>query len=129
MNQQKPPPRHLARYVEELVEVGVQLARILDHMYRHPDPDAGPPPIVLRDLVTGTLAPHLARRKGELHAATSVLLKTGETIENEIFLVDPEQMDDLLCGDELDDPQLSEEAPSWTGSYGNGHGPPRDLLH
>ena len=43
---EKPAPRHVTRFVEELVECGVQLARMLDHMYLHesPDPDIPPPP-------------------------------------------------------------------------------------
>ncbi len=92
MKDNKPTPEHISRYVEELVECGVQLTTVLDHMYRHenPDPDVPPPPEVLRDLVAATLAPALRGRRTEVQRATSLLLKTSKTIEREIFLVEPE---------------------------------------
>ena len=57
-----PPPGTVTRFVEELVECGVQLARMLDHMYLHesPDPDIPPPPDVLRDLVAKTIEPDVS---------------------------------------------------------------------
>ena len=84
----KPAPRHVTRFVEELVECGVQLARMLDHMYLHEtdDPEIPPPPEVLRDLVAKTLEPSLKRRKRDIYTATALLLETGRTIEREIFL-------------------------------------------
>ena len=82
----KPAPRHVTRFVEELIECGVQLARMLDHMYLHEtdDPEIPPPPEVLRDLVAKTLEPSLKRRKRDIYTATSLLLETGRTIEREI---------------------------------------------
>lgn len=91
MRDAKPTPEHITRYVEELVECGVQLTTILDHMYRHenPDPEIPPPPDVLRELIASTLAPALRGRRMEVQRATSLLLKTSKTIEREIFLVEP----------------------------------------
>jgi hypothetical protein len=93
MRDDKPTPEHVSRFVEELVECGVQLTSILDHMYRHEnrDPEVPPPPEVLRDLVASTLAPALRGRRTEVQRATSLLLKTSKTIEREIFLVEPER--------------------------------------
>jgi hypothetical protein len=97
---EKPAPRHVTRFVEELVECGVQLARMLDHMYLHesPDPDIPPPPEVLRDLVAKIIEPNVASRKRDLHTATGLLLETGRTIERELFLVEPGGFDDLEPG-------------------------------
>jgi hypothetical protein len=91
---EKPIPEHITRFVEELVECGVQLTSILDHMYRHenPDPDVPAPPLVLRDLIASTLAPGLRGRRSEVQRATSLLQKTSKTIEREIFLVNPERL-------------------------------------
>jgi hypothetical protein len=98
---EKPAPRHVTRFVEELVECGVQLARMLDHMYLHEtsDPDIPPPPIVLRELVAKTIEPDVKRRKRDLQAATGLLLETSRTIERELFLVEPGAFDDLEPGD------------------------------
>ena len=93
---EKPAPRHVTRFVEELVECGVQLARMLDHMYLHesPDPDTPFPPWVLRDLVAKTIEPDVASRKRDLYTATGLLLETSKTIERELFLVDPGSLDE-----------------------------------
>ena len=102
---EKPAPRHVTRFVEELVECGVQLARMLDHMYLHesPDPDIPPPPEVLRDLVAKTIEPDVSRRKRDLYTATGLLLETSRTIERELFLVDPGAFEDLEPSDFEDD--------------------------
>jgi hypothetical protein len=123
-----PPPHHLSRYVEELVECGVQLAEILDHMYRYPHsaPDAPPPPEVLRDLVAKTLAPKLGRRKRDVHTATALLLETSETISQEIFLVNPDFEDALDDPDDLDD---FEPDPDFPPTNGNGRGPSGEIFH
>ncbi len=91
---EKPAPRHVTRFVEELVECGVQLARMLDHMYIHEtnDPEIPPAPEVLRDLVAKTIEPSVKRRKHDLYTATALLLETGRTIERELFLVDIEAL-------------------------------------
>lgn len=101
---EKPAPRHVTRFVEELVECGVQLARMLDHMYLHesPNPDIPPPPEVLRDLVAKTIEPDVGRRKRDLYTATGLLLETSRTIERELFLIDPGAFDEMDDLDELD---------------------------
>lgn len=93
----KPAPRHVTRFVEELVECGVQLARMLDHMYLNEstDPDIPRPPEVLRDLVAKTIEKDVGRRKRDVYTATGLLLETSRTIERELFLVGPEAFDDL----------------------------------
>ena len=99
--------------MEELVECGVQLARMLDHMYLHEssDPEVPAPPIVLRELVAKTIEPDVKRRKRDLQTATGLLLETSRTIERELFLVEPGAFDDLepsdfdeSCDDLPDDP-------------------------
>ena len=102
---EKPAPRHVTRFVEELVECGVQLARMLDHMYLNesPDPDIPPPPEVLRDLVAKTIEKDVGRRKRDVYTATGLLLETSRTIERELFLVDPGAFDDL-APDDFDGP-------------------------
>ncbi len=106
----KPAPRHVTRFVEELVECGVQLARMLDHMYLHEsdDPEIPPPPEVLRDLVAKTLEPSLKRRKRDIYTATSLLLETGRTIEREIFLFEPGTLNDELEPGAFDDLEPSD---------------------
>ena len=98
------------RFVEELFECGVQLARMLDHMYLHenPDPDIPPPPEVLRDLVAKTIEPGVGRRKRDLYAATSLLLETGRTIERELFLVDVEALERDIDNGAFDDLEPSD---------------------
>jgi hypothetical protein len=93
MTEQTTPPE-VRRYVESLLDCGMQLATILDHMYRfeNPDPDVPPPPEVLRKLLTDTLAPHLAARTTDLKRARRVLDTTAKAIEDEIFLVDPDYL-------------------------------------
>jgi len=107
---EKPAPRHVTRFVEELIECGVQLARMLDHMYLHesPDPDTPFPPWVLRDLVAKTIEPDVASRKRDLYAATALLLETGRTIEREIFIVDPDALDDEFEPGAFDDLEPSD---------------------
>ena len=106
---ERPAPRHVTRFVEELVECGVQLARMLDHMYLHesPDPDIPPSPEVLRELVAKTIEPDVKRRKRDLQAATGLLLETSRTIERELFLVEPGAFDDLEPRD-FEDPRDDE---------------------
>ncbi len=99
---EKPAPAHLLKYVEEMVEVGVQLATMLDHMYRHPsphDPAKPPPPEILRDLVAKTLEPRFGARKREIQRATDILSRTNTTISDEIYLVEPGAFDDLTEDD------------------------------
>jgi hypothetical protein len=107
---EKPAPRHVSRFVEELMECGVQLARMLDHMYLHEtdDPDIPPPPDVLRDLVAKTVEPSLKRRKRDLYTATALLLETGRTIEREIFLIDMEGLADEIESGAFDDLEPSD---------------------
>lgn len=95
MNDIPSPPEHIKRYVEELVECGVQLASILEHMYRfpNPDPDVPPPPEVLRDLLAATLVPAFRGQRAEVRRTTSLLRRTSKTIEREIFLVAPGGLD------------------------------------
>ena len=90
-----PPPEHVKRYVEELVECGVQLASILDHMYRFEsaDPDVPPPPEVLRDLLAAILAPAVRGQRAEVRRTTALLRRTSKTIEREILLVAPGGLD------------------------------------
>jgi hypothetical protein len=92
----KPAPEHINRFVEELVECGVQLASMLEHMYRFDtdDPERPRPPQVLRKLVAETIAPALKGRRQDVQRATSLLLRTSKTIEREIYLVNPEFLDD-----------------------------------
>ncbi|MDQ3729890.1 MAG: hypothetical protein M3355_09920 [Actinomycetota bacterium] len=87
--------------MEELVECGVQLARMLDHMYLNEstDPDIPRPPEVLRDLVAKTIEKDVGRRKRDVYTATGLLLETRRTIERELFLVDPGAFDDLAPDD------------------------------
>ncbi len=89
------PPTPVSRYVEELVECGVQLAAILDHMLRHqnPDPSVPRPPEVLRDLVAEVLAPRIGDRTDDIELATGLLTETSETIGRELFLVEHEGRD------------------------------------
>ncbi len=107
---EKPAPRHVTRFVEELVECGVQLARMLDHMYLNEtdDPDIPPPPEVLRDLVAQTIEKDVGRRKRDLYTATALLLQTSRTIERELFLVDPAAFDDELEPGAFDDLEPSD---------------------
>jgi len=99
----KPAPEHVNRYVEELVECGVQLAGILDHMYRHenPDPSVPRPPQVLRKLIAETLAPALKGRREDVERATSLILRTSKTLEREIYLVEPEPMNGIPTDETL----------------------------
>lgn len=93
MTNQPTPP--LAAFVTAAVEIGGQLASILDHMHRysrsgHSAPGAPPPPVVLAELLGGALRPlsdELAA--GELETATRVLARAGEHVEAELFLVEP----------------------------------------
>jgi hypothetical protein len=107
---ENPAPRHVTRFVEELIECGVQLTRMLDHMYLHEtdDPDIPPPPDVLRDLVAKTIEPNLKRRKRDLYTATALLLETGRTIERELFLVDVEGLREDMEGGTFDDLEPSD---------------------
>lgn len=90
---EKPPSKHVHRFAEELVECTMQLSAILDHMYRHESefPDAPPPPVVLANLVAGTIAHHNLP-ESQLKTARKALTKTSRLIESDIFLVDPEAM-------------------------------------
>ena len=107
---ENPAPRHVTRFVEELIECGVQLARMLDHMYLHEtdDPDISPPPEVLRDLVAKTIEPSLKRRKRDLYTATALLLETGRTIERELFLVDVDGLREDIESGAFDDLEPSD---------------------
>lgn len=118
----KPGPEHINRFVEELVECGVQLGSILDHMYRHESefPGAPPPPIVLRNLVAGKLAPGLKGQKKAVQKATTLLQQASETIARDIFVVEPGSFDDL-------DPDFLDEP--FDPSASNGFHPDPERLH
>ncbi len=90
MNDQ-PAPKHVHRYAEELVECTMQLGAILDHMYRHESefPDAPPPPVVLCNLLAGSIAFADAIPEAQLKTARKALAKTSKVIERDVFLVDP----------------------------------------
>lgn len=117
---EKPAPAHLQKYVEEMVEVGVQLAQMLDHMYRYPsphDPAKPPPPEILRDLVAKTLEPRFGARKKEIQRATDILRRTSMTISDEIYLVEPGAFEDLTEDDFEDDDIDFDEPTDTNGSY------------
>jgi hypothetical protein len=107
---EKPAPRHVTRFVEELVECGVQLTRMLDHMYLHEstDPTVPPPPEVLCELVAKTIEKDIGRRKCDVYTATGLLLDTSRTIERELFLVDPGAFADELAEGNFDDVEPSD---------------------
>ena len=100
---EKPPPKHVRRYAEELIESAMQLGAILDHMYRHESdfPDAPPPPVVLVNLVADTIAHQGAIPDSQLKTARKALSKTTDLIEHEIFLVDPPGMNGTPAGPSL----------------------------
>ena len=106
-------PQHFRDYVQEMVEVGVQLSTMLDHMYRSQLRNAGssgqPPPEVLRDVVAKTLQRRFRTSKREIQRATDLLRLTGKTIAEELVLVEPGAFDDL--DDDFDDLDLDFEAP------------------
>jgi hypothetical protein len=114
----KPAPQYLREYVEEMVEVGVQLATMLDHMYRTqlltPGASEAPPPEVLRDLVAKTLQHRFRTSKREIQRATTLLRLSSRTIADEIILVEPGAFDDELQ-EELD---LAIELPDLYGPNG-----------
>jgi hypothetical protein len=126
-------PQHLRDYVQEMVEVGVQLATMLDHMYRfqlqNPDSNPTPPPEVLRDLVAKTLGRHFRTSKKEVQRATNLLRLSSRTIADEIFLFVPDEPDEW-DGDEIElsdfqeELELEEEVPDPFGRQSNG-----DRLH
>jgi hypothetical protein len=88
---EKPAPKHVRRYSEELLACAMQLAEILDHMYRHESefPDAPPPPVVLCNLLAGTIAHDGTVPASQLKAARKALAKTSVLIERDIFLFEP----------------------------------------
>jgi hypothetical protein len=87
----KPAPKHVRRYAEELVESAMQISAILDHMYRHESdfPDAPPPPVVLANLIAGSIVSASNLPDSQLKAARKALGKTTDLIEEEIILFDP----------------------------------------
>lgn len=100
---EKPPPKHVRRYAEELIESAMQLGAILDHMYRHESdfPDAPPPPVVLVNLVADTIAQQGAIPDSQLKTARKALSQTTDLIEHEIFLVEPPGMNGTPAGPSL----------------------------
>ena len=88
-----PAPQHLRDYVEEMVEIGVQLATMLDHMYRfqlqNPRSSGEPPPEVLRELVAETLQRRFRTSKKEIQRATTLLRLSSRTIADELILIEP----------------------------------------
>jgi hypothetical protein len=84
----KPDP--LTRYVGALLQVSGQLRRVIDHMARHESPHAEEPPNeVLARLLREILDPEFDEREPELTAAARALADTSETIERELYLVEP----------------------------------------
>ncbi len=102
-------PQHLRDYVQEMVEVGVQLSTMLGHMYRfqatNEHSSGGPPPEILRDLVAKTLQRRFRASKRDVQRATDLLRLSGRTIADELVLVEPGAFDEEWDEDdeELDD--------------------------
>jgi len=124
----KPAPQHLRNYVQEMVEVGVQLTQMLEHMYRfqatNPDSSGNPPPEVLRDLVAATLQRSFRTSKREVERATNLLRLASTTIAEEFLLVDPEWAESVRNGEAEDDwDDLSDL------EFDNGRGSDETLLH
>ncbi len=116
-------PQHIRDLVQEMVEVGVQLTTMLDHMYRFQLQDADsshePPPEILRDLVARTLQRRFRTSKREIQRATDILRLIGKTIADELILVEPGAFDDLeeddFDGEPLGDLAL-DEPPDQNGN-------------
>ena len=76
-----PHPNTCTNYVQEMVECGVQLTQMLEHMYRfratNPDSAATRRPEVLRDLVASTFQPSFRTSKREVERATDLLRVTS----------------------------------------------------
>jgi hypothetical protein len=137
-----PAPQHLRVFVQEMVEVSVQLSAMLDHMHRfqalNPDSPGTPPPEVLRDLVAKTLQRTFRASKRDVQRATGLLRLTSRTIADDLVLVDPralrdweeddDPLDDDLCDCAFDpdedllelDPGMNVEPPD---PYGSGPDP------
>ena len=82
-----------------MVEVGVQLTTMLEHMYRfrlqNPGASEAAPPEVLRELVAKTLQRRFRTSKKEIQRATTLLRLSSRTIADELILVEPGAFDDL----------------------------------
>ena len=87
----KPAPKHVHRFAEELLACSMLLAEILDHMYRHESefPDAPPPPAVLCELIAGTINHGGTIPESQLKTARKALTKTSKLIESDIILFEP----------------------------------------
>jgi hypothetical protein len=98
MTHQTPSPPAIA-VADAIVDVGCQIATILHHMETFraaggSPPDASAPVDVLRMLLAETLTPALCDSdEAELLRAAHVVSTVATTIENEIFLVDPGELD------------------------------------
>lgn len=125
---EKPAPQHLRDYVQEMVEVGVQLNQMLEHMYRfqatNPDSSGSPPPEVLRDLVATTLQRSFRTSKREVERATNLLRLASTTIAKKFLLVDPEWAESVRNGDVNDDWDDAADI-----DFDNRRGPDETLLH
>jgi len=81
-------------FVDALVDVGAQLATILDHMATYPSPDAEESPTdVLRRLLGEIFEEELRCQPGELEIAADVLSTAATAIEENLFLVPPPTAD------------------------------------
>jgi hypothetical protein len=98
------PPRAeptLDALITELIECGGVLSQIVAHMAfcdraGYSAPDAPPPGVVLRELLTGVLKPIVAECPSEQTEATTVLLRdVTRTICDEIMFVPVEEMERL----------------------------------
>jgi hypothetical protein len=88
MERDRPPD-----LTEAILDLASLSAQMLAHMARwqgRSSPDAPPPEEVFRELVTETLGPMLKSQPPEaIDSAQRVLVKSVETLESEILLVEP----------------------------------------
>lgn len=85
------PQEPLHAYVDWLLEIAAQLTVILEHMWRHHNPDAPESPRqVLNRLVRETIPPAWARREADLDRAADLIRATSDAIANDLFLVSDE---------------------------------------
>ena len=90
----------LDRFVNSLLQSAGQLMLIIDHMARYPNPAPDAPPFddVLRDLIKSALEDGLKDRKpADLVGAAVLLADVRDLIGNELFLVDPQGLEEVSC--------------------------------
>lgn len=91
-------PQHIRDFVQGMVEVGVQLSTMLEHMYHfqatNADANGTPPPEVLRDLVAKTLQSRFRASRRDIQRSTHLLRLSSRTIADELVLVDPDTLHD-----------------------------------